>query len=132
MWSYNYSTELYHHGIKGMKWGIRRYRNFNTGRKRQVKLDNKAEKKQFRKDVKQYRHDKRYIDFDISNHGNIRNVRNRGNETLNRLRVKKGNEYTNRILKADKRRNAASTIGILAGSAAAIAGYSYLATKYNF
>lgn len=24
MWTYNYTNELYHHGVKGMKWGIRK------------------------------------------------------------------------------------------------------------
>ena len=36
------SNELYHHGIKGMKWGVRRYQNVDgsltaAGRKRMYK-----------------------------------------------------------------------------------------------
>lgn len=46
MWSYNYSNsnELYHYGVKGMKWGVRRYqdesgRRTSAGKKRREETD---------------------------------------------------------------------------------------------
>lgn len=58
-----YSTELYHHGVKGMKWGVRKYQNADgtltaAGKKRYaVGEDGRKDKYNF---VDRYRASRRY------------------------------------------------------------------------
>lgn len=49
MWKYNYTDELYHWGVPGMRWGVRRYQNKDgsltpAGRRRANKLKSQYEK----------------------------------------------------------------------------------------
>ena len=75
MWQYNNTNELYHFGIKGMKWGIRRYQNEDgsltpAGKKHYGNMSDDKLQKSLYKQVKKARANQ----SDWSNQWNVNNT----------------------------------------------------------
>lgn len=115
MWKYNYPNELYHHGILGMKWGIRRFQNKDGSL-------TAAGKKRAQQDTEE-------VNEDYKKAHTSKNIKKMSNQELKDVnkRLQMENEYS----KLTNKNNTAGkkfVSGVLLTAATTIAGK--YATKY--
>ena len=89
MWEYNYSTssDLYHHGIKGMRWGVRRFQNKDGSL-------TDAGKKRYSDDGSELINIK-------SRNGDLLTLNRQKNSPLVRFLANRGNSNAKRTIKAE-------------------------------
>lgn len=152
MWQYNYTytPELYHHGVKDMKLGVRKVEKLRSkgkyakADKLEQKIKDKEAKKEFNTDVKSYL--KLRSDFGSALMKSVNKKTTQQDVDTNTEKLlevvkftndknkQKGKAYVNKLInRADtiqKRKNTAGVVGFFVTAAAATAGYAYLQSKF--
>lgn len=128
----NYSDELYHHGIKGQRWGVRRYQNPDgtltaAGKKKRTKELNKEFKKMTDKFQDQiYSDDNRLGRYyktgnETTDEIHIKVRQDAAKEAIKKIQKEYGNEVAKDVLKYEKTKlgqHALALTGVMAVSLA--------------
>lgn len=121
MWEYNYTSspdELYHHGIKGMKWGVRK-RSLKTSKGKSKKdsrtaiKESKAMKKVKKSVIKAQADAKKYVDFVNSHTYSVAGSNNKifiDNKRLYAKAIKSERKTDRLVSKLNKKYGNVSTI----------------------
>lgn len=64
MWNYIYQDELYHYGVKGMKWGVKKseYDSMSKGQKKKLRKEYKQDEKWKKKTTSIRNYNKTWLD----------------------------------------------------------------------
>lgn len=118
-------TELYHHGIKGMRWGVRRYQNEDgtLTKAGKARYADGASEETFKRDLKQmHSRDGLKIDYEKSKDGGVRIKGVHSSDGKVR-----GEKYVQQLMQEHNKRIARQNVAFLAGTAIVAAGASYVA-----
>lgn len=142
----NYKNELYHFGVKGMKWGIRRYQNkdgslTSAGRKRQAKRYSRELNKMDKSSARNISRGNRYRAKSVisARRGNSRKAdaqrlesernyaesRNIDSKTWNKIANVLNDGYNVTVSSVNRTSTAAKVSGILGGALGSMAYTSY-------
>ena len=95
MWEYAYSNELYHYGVLGMKWGVRRNRSntSSSSKSKQTTIHDDYKEAHSKKNVKSM------SDNELRKRINRIQMEQQYSK-LNPSKIDKGKQYINGIIKA--------------------------------
>jgi len=128
-----YETEyLEHHGVKGMKWGVRRYRNYDGSYVRKgVKNFDESAKKYDEADAKYKKEKKAYKEAKKSGNKNVSKkelVEARGKRKDAKIKMNRDYNQLKRDKKADKGKRLYQSGKTITGSGAALGRATSIAT----